>query len=77
MNGGIPLSVKTQIEFLKKVVTVMQNTKPLFLISDLDSDNEAILKAVRRTREEFELCVKNSLRAAREAVGTQGWEADP
>lgn len=77
MSGGVPLSVKMQIDFLRKVVEIFPNAKPLFLIADFDSENVNILRAVKKTKGEFELCAESSLRATREEFKRMGlgWEA--
>jgi len=76
LNGSVPLLATKHIEFLKKVVKIIPKAKLILLVADLESEDEAIRKAVKKTKSEFDRLIRESLEAIREAIKKSCWNAE-
>jgi hypothetical protein len=76
LNGGVSLLAEKHIQFLEKVVKVIPDLDVLFVIADLESEDEGLRNAVKMDKSQFDQKVNSSLVALNLRLSVLGWRAD-
>ena len=76
--GDIPLLAQKHIAFLRRLQVVCPTLNPqvLMLMADHEADDPALVRTVRKSREEFLMLLNSSVEKMREAVVPMGWQVE-
>lgn len=75
LNSGVSLLAYLHIRFLKNVALLLPEAKITILIADQEAEDNALCRAVNKSRKEFLSLVNGSISATQAEIMEFGWEA--
>jgi len=77
LGGNTSLLAEKHIAFLKLIKDDFPNTDIILLFADQEAENPELCLAVKKTKEEFQKLVNQSIEKTRLAVESLGWQVEP